>query len=160
MNEYFCEDCKQVFTEEECETYQEPSEAWGHTVYEEWLICPVCHANLIKWTEREREKYMSKFKTTQDIYVETEDERVLEYLENEYPDCNWDIYKGRIEGSCEVTGDYTPQVLYTRNGDGNPEIIELDDGFCEDYLEDEIMEKVGVKVKVTTELREWGRDYD
>lgn len=40
--EYYCSECKKVIDEEEVDTWEEPTEAWGHTVYEEWLVCPYC----------------------------------------------------------------------------------------------------------------------
>ena len=39
---YWCENCKSVLDEDDLELYQEPSEAWGHTVYEDWWLCPNC----------------------------------------------------------------------------------------------------------------------
>lgn len=41
---YWCEECKCVLDEDDLELYQEPSEAWGHTVYEDWWLCPHCHS--------------------------------------------------------------------------------------------------------------------
>ena len=52
----------------------------------------------------------------------------------------------------DVTGYYDPPVYYSKNGDGNPALIELEDGISEDWLEEEIEEKLGIKVKVSTEL--------
>ena len=39
---YYCKGCKKLIEEDEVEVYKEPSEAWGHTVYEEFLLCPYC----------------------------------------------------------------------------------------------------------------------
>ena len=39
---YWCENCKSVLDEDDLELYREPSEAWGHTVYEDWWLCPNC----------------------------------------------------------------------------------------------------------------------
>lgn len=97
---------------------------------------------------------MGKFNTTQRITVYTENEEVLKYLETEYPDCEWEMWKGEIEGSCKVTCYYEPEVRYTKNGDGSPATLEVEEGFCEDYLEDEIKEKTGIEVRVECELDE------
>ena len=40
---YYCLSCKKIIDEDDIERYEEPSEAWGHTVYEEWSLCPYCH---------------------------------------------------------------------------------------------------------------------
>ena len=39
---YWCNGCKSIIDEEDLEKYEEPSEAWGHTVYEESWLCPNC----------------------------------------------------------------------------------------------------------------------
>lgn len=39
---YYCKCCKKIIEEDEVEVYKEPSEAWGHIVYEEFLLCPYC----------------------------------------------------------------------------------------------------------------------
>lgn len=39
---YWCKGCKSIIDEEDLEKYEEPSEAWGHTVYEESWICSKC----------------------------------------------------------------------------------------------------------------------
>ena len=39
---YYCKDCKAKYDEDEVNVYEEPSEAWGHIVYEEFLLCPKC----------------------------------------------------------------------------------------------------------------------
>lgn len=39
---YYCPECKMVLEEDDLVKYQEPSEAWGHTVYEDWWVCPNC----------------------------------------------------------------------------------------------------------------------
>lgn len=38
----FCNECKSVLDEDDLVKYEEPSEAWGHTVYEDWWVCPNC----------------------------------------------------------------------------------------------------------------------
>lgn len=40
--DYFCDECGKVIREEEVSKSYEESEAWGHPVYEEWLVCPKC----------------------------------------------------------------------------------------------------------------------
>lgn len=39
---YFCKHCHEIFEWEDIEKYEEPSEAWGHMVYEVWYLCPHC----------------------------------------------------------------------------------------------------------------------
>ena len=39
---YYCENCNSVIDEDDLKEYEEPSEAWGHTVYEPWWVCPNC----------------------------------------------------------------------------------------------------------------------
>lgn len=41
---YYCKECKKIINENDIEKYKEPSEAWGHTVYEDWWVCPDCGA--------------------------------------------------------------------------------------------------------------------
>lgn len=67
----------------------------------------------------------------------------------------WDIFESRpttVEGSEHVKGFYTPAKYYTPNGDGNPEIIELDEGVSEEWLEDEIRNKAGLFVRVNIDI--------
>lgn len=40
--DYFCEECGKIIREDEVIKHLEESEAWGHPVYEEWLLCPEC----------------------------------------------------------------------------------------------------------------------
>ena len=47
---YYCEHCKTKYDEDEVEVYKEPSEAWCHTVYEEFLLCPYC-GDVVKDTD-------------------------------------------------------------------------------------------------------------
>lgn len=39
---YICKDCGLIIEDEHVVHEQEPSEAWGHTVYEDWYLCPRC----------------------------------------------------------------------------------------------------------------------
>ena len=99
---------------------------------------------------------MSRFKCSQRVKVEVNPkdfEKVFKFLCDTFSEYGWDSFdEGIIEGNCEVTGWYEPEVRYTKNGDGNPASWELDDGLDDDYLEDEIEEKIGVKVKANCEL--------
>lgn len=100
---------------------------------------------------------MGKFRAIQYVNVTADDdaEKVFEYLKDNFPDYNWDMGSDvEICGSSYVTGYYEPEVRYTKNGDGNPAIWELDDGFDELWLEEEIQSSIGVDVKVTCELGE------
>ena len=106
---------------------------------------------------------MGKFIARQTIIVEPENKEdvqkvwdwLLENIEFDR-DGEWkDIYNETyIEGWEEVSGWYEPEVRYTANGDGNPEIIELDGGCEEEWLQDEIKENLGVECRVTCNLRE------
>lgn len=51
---YWCENCKSVLDEDDLELYQEPSEAWGHTVYEDWWLCPHCHEQPVEYDNQDR----------------------------------------------------------------------------------------------------------
>ena len=39
---YYCDECEMVIRDEDVSKSYEESEAWGHSVYEEWWVCPVC----------------------------------------------------------------------------------------------------------------------
>ena len=51
---YWCSECKSVLDEDELEKYQEPSEAWGHTVYEDWWLCPHCHGVPVEYDNQDK----------------------------------------------------------------------------------------------------------
>ena len=52
---YWCEHCKSVLDEDDLELYQEPSEAWGHTVYEDWWVCPNCGHVVVEYEHQDKE---------------------------------------------------------------------------------------------------------
>lgn len=102
-----------------------------------------------------------RFKGSQNIKVKCESIRdtikVYGWLEKNYKleGGEWDIFEGEptvIRGSEQVTGDYEPEVRYTWNGDGNPKMIELDEGVDEEWLTDEIEAGTGIKVRVDCEI--------
>ena len=39
---FYCNGCNSVISEEDVKIHREPSEAWGHIVYEEYYVCPYC----------------------------------------------------------------------------------------------------------------------
>jgi hypothetical protein len=97
---------------------------------------------------------------TQTIKVTPEDAKDLDRLWNwliaECPldDGEWiDIYNNSyIEGSETVIGEYEKPVFYGPNGDGYPGGFCQESGVTEDWLEDEIKNKLGIKVKVSCEF--------
>ena len=100
---------------------------------------------------------MGKFRTMQSVMVTAESDarKVFDYLTKNYPDYNWDMETDvEICGSSYVTGYYEPEVRYTKNGDGSPAVWELDDGFDELWLEEEVKSEIGIDVKVKCELRD------
>ena len=40
--DFYCGECDMVIREEDVDTFYQPSEAWGHIVYEKFPICPKC----------------------------------------------------------------------------------------------------------------------
>ena len=110
---------------------------------------------------------MGKFTATQTILVEPENkedvEKVWDWLNANdlLMDGEWiDIYNDSyIEGSERITGYYEPEVRYTKNGDGNPAIWELDEAMDADWLHDEILEKFGIECHVTCNLDEGYEGY-
>ena len=38
-----CNVCGKVYRDEDVKRWDEPLEAWGHTVYEHWVLCPECN---------------------------------------------------------------------------------------------------------------------
>ena len=102
-----------------------------------------------------------RFKGSQNIKVKCETVKdtikVYGWLENNYElkGGEWDIFESEptiIRGSEEVTGDYEPEVRYTWNGDGNPATWELDEGADEEWLEEEVENGTGIKVRVDCEI--------
>ena len=51
---YWCENCKSVIDEDDLELYQEPSEAWGHKVYEDWWLCPNCGEQPVEYDNQDK----------------------------------------------------------------------------------------------------------
>lgn len=51
---WYCEECKCVLDDEDLEKYEEPSEAWGHTVYEEFWVCPNCGGNVVEYDNQDK----------------------------------------------------------------------------------------------------------
>ena len=49
MMDYICEECGEVFKEDQVAEHNEPSEAWGHIVYENWVVCPICGEPLAEY---------------------------------------------------------------------------------------------------------------
>ena len=101
---------------------------------------------------------MGRFKTNQTILVEPENpedvKKVWDWLNENIEfdiDGEWiDIYKDSyIEGRDIVSGYYEPEVRYTSNGDGNPASCDLDSGIDEEWLHDEILEKLGIECHVS-----------
>lgn len=41
--DYYCSECDMVIREEDVVRFKQESEAWGHKVYEDWLLCPKCN---------------------------------------------------------------------------------------------------------------------
>ena len=100
---------------------------------------------------------MGKFKTRQTIIVEPENpedvQKVWDWLNENITfdiEGEWiDIYKDSyIEGWDVLSGYYEPEVRYTRNGDGNPACYDFDAGIDEEWLQDEILEKLGIECRV------------
>lgn len=59
-DKYKCPDCGKIMDEDELEVYEEPSEAWGHTVYEKFWLCPDCGGTPEEYygdDEEEEEEY-------------------------------------------------------------------------------------------------------
>lgn len=52
---YWCENCKSVIDEDNLKKHQEPSEAWGHTVYEDWWLCPNCGEVPVEYDNQDKE---------------------------------------------------------------------------------------------------------
>ena len=101
---------------------------------------------------------MGKFRTKQYVTITAENdaERVLKYLMDNFPDYEWEMESDcEICGGAYVTGYYEPEVRYTWNGDGNPASWELDDGFDEEWLADEIKSDVGIDANVKCELGDY-----
>ena len=101
---------------------------------------------------------MGRIKAKQTIIVEPEDsadvQKVWEWLNENIEfdiEGEWiDIYKDSyIEGRDVVSGYYEPEVRYTSNGDGNPASYDLDAGIDEEWLHDEILEKLGIECHVS-----------
>ena len=40
--DFYCRYCDMIIREDDVTVEEEPSEAWGHTVYEKWYLCPKC----------------------------------------------------------------------------------------------------------------------
>ncbi len=40
--DFYCSGCDMIIREDDVTVEEEPSEAWGHTVYEKWYLCPRC----------------------------------------------------------------------------------------------------------------------
>lgn len=49
MDKYICTECGKVFNEDQVAEHNEPSEAWGHIVYENWVVCPICGEPLAEY---------------------------------------------------------------------------------------------------------------
>ena len=54
-DKFKCPACGAILTEDELEKYEEPSEAWGHIVYEEAWLCPYCGAVPEEYDDYEEE---------------------------------------------------------------------------------------------------------
>ena len=54
--DYFCEECDMIIREEDVTIEEEASEAWGHIVYERWVLCPKCGETVGRNYEDEEEK--------------------------------------------------------------------------------------------------------
>lgn len=97
-----------------------------------------------------------KYKTTQHttVFVDPEmAETVYKYLTETFS-YKWEWASDcEIETSEEVTVYYDPEVRYTKNGDGNPAMWEVEDGFDEMWLECEIKEDTGIDVRVKCEIK-------
>ena len=53
--DYYCDECRNVIREKEVYTHYEESEAWGHPVYEKWLLCPECREPLREYYNGEED---------------------------------------------------------------------------------------------------------
>ena len=74
---------------------------------------------------------MGKFRARQNITIKCDSEadanKVFEYLSENHDEREyWDQFGARVEGSMDVTGYYDPPVYYSKNGDGNPALIDLE----------------------------------
>jgi len=46
----YCANCRRLWKEEDCITGQSyVGEAWGHPIYEEYIVCPDCSDNVCDW---------------------------------------------------------------------------------------------------------------
>lgn len=89
---------------------------------------------------------------TTTVFVEPEEaEEVYNYLVETFLG-DWELNDQEITMTEKVTGNYEPEVRYTKNGDGNPAIWELDEGMDETWLKDNIKENIGIDVEVQCEL--------
>ena len=98
-----------------------------------------------------------KYKTTQHttVFVDPEmAETVYKYLTEKFSYLEWEWASDcEIETSEEVTVYYDREVRYTKNGDGNPAMWGVEDGFDEMWLECEIKENTGIDVSVKCEIK-------
>ena len=49
MDKYICTECGHICDEDHVEKQYETSEAWGRTVTEEWIVCPICGESVVPY---------------------------------------------------------------------------------------------------------------
>ena len=95
MNIYYCFNCKKLIKDDEVKVYREPSEAWGHTVYEEYLVCPYCGEPIEDIKDNpcidccSNEWCLSRYIENEELKCELGEE-FLEYWEEKKQEWEWD----------------------------------------------------------------------
>lgn len=93
------------------------------------------------------------------IVAKEQAEKVFEYLKENYPSYDWEFdSQTEIYGSDYGEMYYEPEVRYYSDGSGSPAYEEITEGIDE-WIEDEIKDKLGIEVKSIIE-NEGEPDYD
>jgi len=79
---------------------------------------------------------------------------ICDYLNENYSDYGWDVLENKnyVEGSKCCKGWYEPPVFYTKNGDGSPEELELEESIYCDDLEEELAQRFNEDCKILEDI--------
>ena len=109
-----------------------------------------------------------KIKATHKVKIYVSDvnvaNEICDYLNEHYSDYEWDAWtnfehKSYVEGSKSCKGWYEPPVFYTKNGDGSPEELELEETIYCDDLKEELAQRFNEDCKVIEDI-EWQEIYE